>query len=293
MLVPMPAIQRILRLDPAFPTKLLDLPTWPAELQVQGVMADEGLAIAIVGARGASALGMHAAYSLAAELAGDGHRVISGGALGIDAAAHRGALSAGGYTLAVMACGLDDYYPRRNAKLFQKILVGGGAMVSPFALGQRPIRSHFVRRNAVIAALADVVVVVEAAMHSGSLHTARFALRYGRPLAAYAKSPGCESLLAGGVPKVECARDVFDLLAGKSRVVTPTLVPAKDSPEALVLSKLNRKQAQSVSIVASKAQLPLRQTQRILHKLQLESLAVLRPGQLYVRSHLAQELDFE
>ena len=293
MLVSMPTIQRILRLDPSFPTKLLDLPRWPAELQVHGRLAQEGLAVAIVGARGASASGMQAAYGLAAELARKGHRVISGGALGIDAAAHRGALSAGGYTLAVMACGLDAYYPRRNAKLFDKILGSGGAMVSPFALGQLPMRSHFVRRNEVIAALSDVVVVVEAAMDSGSLHTARFALSHRRPLAAYAKSPGCESLLAGGVPNVQCADDVLDLLAGKARILGPTLVPAKDSPEALVLSKLTRKKARSASIVATEAGLPLRQTQRILHRLQLESLAVLRPGQLYVRSQLAQGPDFD
>jgi DNA processing protein len=254
---------------------------------VQGPLREEGLGISIVGARAASAAGMRAAHDLAAELASQGHRILSGGALGVDAAAHRGALAASGYTLAVMACGLDQYYPKRNARLFEAILQAGGAMVSPFAEGQLPLRSHFVSRNAVIAALADLVVVVEAGLDSGSLHTARFALRYGRPLAAYGKSPGCESLLASGVPLVEGASDLVALLNGKPRFKVASFVPAPGSPEARLLARLTTRQALSASDLAAELDLPLRQTQRILHRLELECLVVLKPGQRYARSNLA------
>lgn len=284
-------VQNILRIDPSFPLKLLDLPTWPAELQVQGKLQEEGPAIAIVGARAASQEGMEAAHSLAAELCAAGCRILSGGALGIDSAAHRGALSAGGYTLAVMACGLDDYYPRRNAPLFEAILAAGGAIVSPFALGVLPMRYNFVRRNSIIAALADLVVVVEASLASGSLHTARFALRYERPLAAYGKSPGCESLLSQGVAQVANARDVLDLLEGRARFKEAGPTPQPGSPEGRVLSELSLVQAQSASELALALALPLRQTQRVLHRLEMESLAVLGPGQRYLRSPLAPPQD--
>jgi DNA processing protein len=284
-------VQTILRLENSFPERLRDLPTWPPELQVQGTLKQEGPGIAIVGARAATQEGMRAAHSLAAELAAAGCRILSGGALGIDAAAHRGALAAGGYTLAVMACGLDSYYPRRNAPLFESILGGGGAMVSPFPLGVPPLPSNFVRRNSIIAVLADLVVVVEASLASGSLHTARFALRYRRPLAAYGKSPGCESLLARGVAQVGDGSEVLDLLAGKARYMEPGPAPAAGSAEAQVLSRLSCVQAQSVSGLAQALGLPLRQTQRILHRLELESLAVLGPGQRYLRSRVAPPQD--
>jgi DNA processing protein len=292
MLGVMPDIHRILRLERDFPDKLLDMPRWPAELQVQGTLKDSGLGVAIVGARAATAAGMHAAHELAADLVRAGHRIISGGALGIDAAAHRGALAQGGYTLAVMACGLDQCYPRRNQRLFDAIVEGGGAMVSPFALGQPPLRRHFVQRNAIIAALADVVVVVEASLGSGSLHTARFALQQGRPLAAYGKSPGCESLLARGVPLVCSGAEVLELVAGNPRYKRADFSPEPSSSEATILASLSESQAQSASALAQVVELPLRQTQRILHRLELACLVVVEPGQRYLRSPLASRDDF-
>ncbi len=286
MLFAMREVQSLLRLDREFPDKLRDLPRWPAELQLQGALLGGGLGVAIVGARAATAAGMETAHDLAAGLASLGHRIISGGALGVDAAAHQGALSAGGYTMAVMACGLDHYYPRRNQKLFDSILKSGGAMVSPFALGQRPLRRHFVQRNAVIAALADIVVVVEASLDSGSLHTARFAIRHGRPLASFGHSPGCLALLARGVPEVRCAADVVALAAGKPRYKRCNFVLEPGTPEALIMATLSDSKAQSASCLALASALPLRQTQRILQRLELECLVLVEPGQHYLRSQL-------
>jgi DNA processing protein len=278
--------QRILRLEEGFPPKLRELASWPDELQVHGCLRSEGLGVAIVGARAAHVEGMRAAQELASDLARGGARIISGGALGIDAAAHRGALCAGGYTMAIMACGLDGYYPRRNAGLFEAVLESGGAMVSPFALGQLPKRSHFVRRNQVIAALADLVVIVEASTGSGSLHTARYAAQLGRKLAAFPGSPGCEALLARGVPRVGSAADVMDLLAGREQRQRVSM-PSPDSPEALVLARLSPKTPLTASQVAAGSDYSLRQTQRILCRLELSSLVLVLPGRRYLPSPLA------
>lgn len=278
--------QRILRLEAAFPTRLADLPKWPEELQVHGSLRSDGVGVAIVGARAASGRGMRAAHDLAADLARRGCRVISGGALGIDSAAHRGALSVGGYTMAIMACGLDQYYPRRNQRIFEALLASGGAMVSPFAMEAKPVRWHFVRRNQVIAALADVVVVVEASTGSGSLHTARFALELGRRLAVLSGSPGCEALLARGVPQVRDAAEVMELLQGIERYAAVTL-PDADSPEGRVLAELSHSQSHSAVALSKELGLSLRQVQRVLHGLELRSLVLLQPGQRYVRSPLA------
>jgi DNA processing protein len=287
MLLGMPEIQRVLRLHPEFPPRLHELSKWPAELQIMGTLSLDGPIVAIVGARAASAEGMQHACALAAGLAAAGYRIISGGALGIDSASHRGALGVGGYTVAVMACGLDKPYPRRNARLFANILAAKGALVSPYPVGAEPKPGHFVRRNQVIAALADAVVVVEAGLASGSLHTARFARSMGRPLASYAGTPGCEALLSKGVPLVACADDVVQLLAGRAHHKEVPDRPAPGSPEAMVLAKLKPRRAQDALGLARAANLPLRQTQRILHRLELSNLALLRTGQRYVRSPLA------
>ncbi len=288
MLLAMSPVERILRLQPEYPAGLRDIKRWPAELQLLGKLQHQGPSVAIVGARAASAEGMAVAHRLAAELAQEGYSIVSGGALGVDSAAHRGALSVGGHTVAVMACGLDRLYPQRNKRLFAGIVESGGAVVSPFAEGAEPKPFHFVQRNEVIAALADAVVVVEAGLGSGSLHTARYALRLGRLLASYPGSPGCEALLSKATPMVTSARELIELRAGKLRLKPTGARPAPGTPEAQVLAKLRPRKAQSASVLARSSGLPLRQTQRILSKLELQSLVLVRPGQRYVCSPLAR-----
>jgi DNA processing protein len=188
-------------------------------LHVRGTVAEPTLAAAIVGARAATRAAMDAARRLAHGLAADGATVISGGAVGIDAAAHDGALAAGGPTVAVLACGLDVIYPPRNAGLFDRIVAGGGAVVTTFPAGTPPLKGHFVARNAVIAALADVVIVVEASAASGSLHTARAAIELGRAVGAMGDSPGVRRLHAAGAAVIEDAADVVALAAGRARTI--------------------------------------------------------------------------
>src|SRR5215211_899876 len=168
--------------DGAYPALLREIPDPPVTLYVRGEWRAclESPCVAVVGSRRCSTYGQNVASMLARELASRGVTIISGLARGIDAAAHRGALEAGGRTVAVMGTGLDQVYPRDHRKLAQEILAGGGALVSEFPLETPPAPQNFPYRNRVISGLSLGVLVVEAAENSGSLITARLALEQGR-----------------------------------------------------------------------------------------------------------------
>lgn len=202
----------------------LSLLGWTRPVRVRGVLS-EGPAVAIVGARAATQIGMDRAHALAKHLAGRGVRVVSGGALGIDGAAHRGALAGGGPTTVVLGSGLDVAYPPRHAPLFAQVLAEGGALVSELADDEQPRRSTFVQRNKLIAALADCVLVIEADVRSGSLSTARAAGQLGRVVAAWPGSRGCDRLLAEGAGILESTADADLARAGTPRPAPP---PALD-----------------------------------------------------------------
>ena len=202
-----------------YPAQLRPLADSPPALTVRG---DASLldrpAVAIVGARNASANGCAFARRLARELAAAGLVIVSGLARGIDSAAHEGALAAEGATVAVIATGVDIAYPPENAALMDRI-AALGAVVSERPLGAAARAKDFPRRNRVIAGLALGVVVVEAAPASGSLITARLALDYGREVMAVPGSPqdprhrGTNQLLRDGAHLVEDAADVLAILA--------------------------------------------------------------------------------
>lgn len=203
-----------------WPTVLDDLgDAAPYCLWVRGaVPADEALAraVAVVGSRSSTAYGEHMAATIASGLADEGWTVVSGGAYGIDARAHRGSLAAGGVTVAVLAGGVDRLYPRGNADLLAKVL-DTGAVIAEQPPGFPPHRSRFLTRNRIIAA-ARATVVVEAAYRSGALSTATHAAEIGRPVAAVpgpATNPssfGCHRLIREGAALVTSARDVLDLV---------------------------------------------------------------------------------
>jgi DNA processing protein len=204
-------------IDPGHLPPRLQKLGWNRQLYVRGELASDGPSVAIVGARAASRIGMDRAHLLARHLGERGVRVVSGGALGIDGAAHRGALAGGGTTTVVLGSGVDVPYPRRHAGLFRDVIEHGGALVSQLPDGTEPRRSTFVQRNPLIAALADVVIVVEANVKSGSLSTAEAGTRLGRIVAAWPGSRGCERLLARGAAIVEGAEDAERLLTGAPR----------------------------------------------------------------------------
>ena len=208
-------------------------PEWPSQLEVLGDASPWGLwvrgsgdlryaclrSVSVVGTRAATAYGSHVCTEMAATLAERGWTVVSGGAFGIDGCAHRGAVRAGGVTIAVLACGVDRDYPPGHYGLFRDIRAEG-ATVSEWPPGRTPTRPGFLVRNRVIAALSRGTVVVEAARRSGALNTARHARDQGRPLMAVPGpvtsmlSAGCHEIIRDwGAVCVTGARDVMEVLS--------------------------------------------------------------------------------
>jgi DNA processing protein len=205
--------------DPRYPQALLDSPDPPLLFYARGridLLARP--AIAIVGSRNATAQGLENARAFATHLGGAGWVVVSGLALGIDGAAHEGALAGGGGTIAVVGTGLDVVYPVRHRALAEKI-AAGGLLVSEFAVGTPALAENFPVRNRIIAALARGTLVVEAAVQSGSLITARLALEAGRDVFAIPgsihspQSRGCHALIKQGAKLVDSANDIVEELA--------------------------------------------------------------------------------
>jgi DNA processing protein len=202
-----------------YPTSLADLHDPPAALFCLGAPPELGSAVTIVGARSASPYGLEVAYELGRGLGAAGVAVVSGLALGIDAAAHRGCLDGGGRTVAVLAGGVDVPYPRQHLRLYERI-AAEGAIVSEFPPGARPYKWSFPARNRIMAGLARLTVLVEAADPSGSLITAEFARDIGRAVGAVPGrvtsrlAAGTNGLLRDGAIPITGAQDVLDELFG-------------------------------------------------------------------------------
>jgi DNA processing protein len=229
----------IARCEPDYPSRLAEIADPPPLLAVLGEPALLAApAVAIVGARNASAHGRMLAKSLAKDLAEAGLVVVSGLARGIDTAAHEGALAAGGATVAVIASGIDVPYPPDNEDLMAQI-AASGAVVTERPPGAVPQARHFPRRNRIIAGLCLGVVVVEAAPQSGSLITARLAAEQGREVMAVPGSPldprhrGTNQLLRDGATLVESAADIRAALGGTLDRVAPRVTsPRRRAPAA-------------------------------------------------------------
>lgn len=225
------------RTDAGYPSRLHSLPVPPGCLWVMGRLPTEReRLVAIVGSRAATGEGCARTRALAADLGGRSVAVVSGGAFGIDAAAHEGALAARTPTFAVLGCGTDIAYPDRHQDLFARIARAGG-LLSEYPPGTPPRRGQFPARNRIIAALADTVVVTEAAMRSGALITARLAQELGRPLLALPGSPGTDALIRRGQAlPVASADDVLAALAGE---LAPAGSPAcEPEPQDVLLAAI-------------------------------------------------------
>lgn len=236
--------------------------------------------VAVVGARSCTPYGTHVAAEIGFGMAERGWTVVSGGAFGIDAAAHRGALAVdGGTTVGVFAGGLDRLYPAGHAGLFEQIAAGGG-LVSEWAPGAAPARHRFLIRNRVIAALSAGTVVVEAALRSGARSTVNRALALGRPVGVVpgpvtsAASAGCHQILRdGGATLVRSAADVAELLGPIGAEDAPSERGA-DTPRDLlgpvasrVLDALPTVRPALPDEIAGEAALPVREVRRTLPSL--------------------------
>jgi DNA processing protein len=233
--------------EPVYPQRLAEIADPPPLLIVRGrVDLLETPAIAVIGARNASANGRMLAHNLANELADAGLLIVSGLARGIDAAAHEGALAAGAPTIAVIASGVDVAYPSDHAELMERI-AETGAIVSERPLGAVPQARHFPRRNRLISGMSLGAVVVEAAPQSGSLITARLAAEQGREVMAVPGSPldprhrGTNQLLRDGATLVESAADVLAALGPLAQVPDRRTQRGARSAETPAISSEERK----------------------------------------------------
>jgi len=277
----------VAREDPAYPRGLCDLADAPPVVFVRGgpIPAWETM-VALVGSRAASPYGVRQAGRLAGDLARLGLTVVSGLARGIDAASHRGALEAGGRTIAVLPSGLDDVTPRHHRELAEEI-AARGALLSEIASGPPRYRADFVTRNRLIASLAAATVVVEAATRSGALSTAAAARRVGRPVLAVPgdldrdTAAGCHALLRAGARLCTGAADV---LAALPRQTKDSGAPADPAPGAAArLLEALEVEPRSIETLAAAARLDVAEALAELLALEWAGVVESRPGQRWAR----------
>jgi DNA processing protein len=293
--------------DGVYPASLREIYDPPIVLYVKGAWSEclDQPCIGVVGSRRCSTYGQNAALMLARDLAQRGVTVVSGFARGIDAAAHRGALEAGGRTLAVLGTGLDEIYPRDHAKLAAQILANGGALVTQFPLKTPPVSENFPYRNRIISGLSLGIVVVEAAENSGSLITARLAIEQNREVFAVPgnitsrNSFGTNYLIKGaGAKLVQQWQDIAAELPQQiaARLLPPStkkentiadrlsLVPEGLSPtETSVFKLLTPDSPAHVDWLVDKSKLPVPQLTAALLSLEIRDLVRALPGRCFVR----------
>ncbi len=284
--------------SPAYPEALRTIYNPPMLLYVKGDEAQlKRPAIAVVGSRAATHYGLKIARRLGAELAGRGLTVVSGLALGIDAAAHAGALDAQGSTVAVLGCGVDVPYPRCNGGLAAGI-AASGALISEYPLGTSPEAFRFPARNRIISGLSLGVVVVEAAARSGSLITARIAMEEGREVFAIpgrvdsSKSTGAHNLLQAGAKLVYRVEDILEELAPQLELFTsvlsmdeakkPSVVPSLEiSLEEKKLLTILDEYPQHIEIIINRTGYTSQKVNETLLMLELKGRVESLPGQQY------------
>jgi len=294
--------------EKSYPKNLINIYDPPPELYVRGsYLPQDEKAIAIVGTRKASHYGMTIAKKLGFELASLGITIVSGMALGIDTAAHEGALSANGRTIAVLGCGLDIVYPPSNEDLMHSI-ISTGAVVSEFPLGTPPAHWTFPRRNRIISGLSLGVIVVEGHYKSGSMITAKLALDQGREVFAVPgnieeeATKGPHWLIKQGAKLVESVEDVLEEL----RMEVPNLIQnsktcpeniegvksKKEGPPRADYSNLTSDEQKIISVLSLEAQpmdnilaetkLSVPQVLNLLTMLEIKGVVKQLPGKRYV-----------
>lgn len=292
-LAQLPGQRHILTLgDPAYPADLLQIADPPVMLQVQGQLEvlRHPRRLAMVGSRHPTPQGQENAHAFARALGQAGVCVVSGLAQGVDGAAHQGALDAGAPTIAVVGTGLDRVYPRQHATLARRI-AEQGALVSEYLLGTPPLSPNFPQRNRIISGLSQGTLVVEAALQSGSLITARVAAEQGREVFAIPGSihspqaKGCHALIRQGAKLVESDQDILEDLrldtpAPASNMREPSLFSGTDDP---LLDAMGHEPV-SFDMLQARTGEPTATLQARLLELELDGLVARLPGGLLQRT---------
>lgn len=276
--------------DHDYPFGLSSIANAPDVLFMQGALPPpHAPAIAIVGSRRSTRYGMTQARRIARELAEQGVTIVSGLARGIDSAAHQGALDAGGKTIAVLGCGISQYYPPENKELARQIIEKGGAIVSELAPAAPPLPHHFPVRNRIISGLSDGVLLIEAQEKSGTHSTINYALNQGREIFALpgnVDAPGSElplKLLKEGANLCTCAGDILSLMHWEApKAEQSSFLPAEEEDPILHALRMEEKtleellQETGLSVDALSTQLTL---------LELNGQIERRAGRAFARIH--------
>jgi len=227
-----------------YPPLLKEVGSPPKTIYYLGELPQDSPCVAIVGSRKATPYGIEMTKRLAGELASCGITIVSGLALGIDTVAHKAAVEAGGKTIAVLACGLNQIYPASNRNLAKKILATSGGIISEYPEGTEPYKSNFPARNRIITGLSMAVVITEAAAHSGALISANFALEQNRLVMAVPGSAlnptsvGANNLIKAGAMAVTEARDVLTALDMEAPELKAKIAKPASKEEAVILELL-------------------------------------------------------
>jgi DNA processing protein len=284
-------IRLVLRTEKDFPAALREIPFPPHAIYIRGALPHAHTkTIALVGTRKATTEGKHMAHEFAREFAQAGCAVISGLALGIDAAAHDGALEARGYTAAVLATGADRVYPQWNAKLAERILQHHGALISEYPPGSPALPYRFLERNRIVSGLADGVLVIEAPERSGSLATARFALEQNRQILVIpgpAKHPnfiGSHALLRSGAELVTEPTHVLQALGITTEATTRAGETYTDDERAVMEAFVNAQGPLAVDTIIEYTKLNAQAVSRTLSVLVIRG-ALRESGGGYVTHH--------
>ena len=267
--------------DKNFPKELLETPWPPKGIYIKGEMESEAPKVAIVGTRRATSYGKDIAFKIAETLAQEGVIIVSGLALGIDSAAHEGALAAGGKTWAVLGSGIENIWPRANLKLAGRILESGGALISEYPPGTKAQFFTFPQRNRIVAGLSKLIIVVEAPEKSGALITARLALEAGREVAVVpgditrANFLGANRLLREGAHPIAEPQDALYLI-GKEPKKKILQLDSADKIGESILQCLN--EPKSADEIIRETKLAPAQVSQKLMELSLQNLAEQQGG---------------
>ncbi|MDD5116110.1 MAG: DNA-processing protein DprA [Candidatus Omnitrophica bacterium] len=287
-------VEVITLLDRGYPRNLRQIPGRPIVLYISGRIADDDvLSLGVVGSRRATLYGLSSAEKFSGEMASSGLTIVSGMARGVDTYAHRGALKAGGRTIAVMGSGFNHIYPPENRGLAEKI-AKNGAVVSEFPMDTRPLAQNFPRRNRLISGLSLGVLVTEAARNSGALITADFALEQGRDVFALpgridaCASAGTNQLLKQGAKLVTCSEDILGELNFCGYLKNAAHEPEKKErvlcAEEEKLYRCIGCDPASVDELIEKTSFPNSRISSLILGLQFRKLIKALPGKQFIRS---------